>query len=226
MRLGCVITSHGEDELFPAAVERLRAEADRVIAIENLKGHNEGVADIVNPLPSSNSENINQGYRRLVSCEIVVICNADIIVPAGWRVPLEAAFADPRIGAAALPMNSPAKRPGLCSSTFLVFTAIRRSAVTWGELADERMVNDADDVMLSWNLYSRGWKQIIVNGPLLVHRTRRTPLRRAGLAQDGESYRSGQPTPRSGAAAFIDTFEDRAEGVRMFELMLEEEHNG
>jgi len=229
MRFGAVITSHGEDELFPPAVERLRAEADKVIAIENIQGHNEGVADIVNPRPLSNSQNINQGYRRLVSCELVIICNSDIIIPEGWRAPIEAAFRDPRVGAATLPIKGTTRAPGLYPNTPMIFTAIRRSAVTWAGPVDVRMVNGCDDLMLSWMFYSRNWKQVVVDGPMLIHVGRRTTARLAGLdihitdsslPPQEESFLAGQVAPRSGYYEFCACFEDEREGAMAYALMV------
>jgi len=202
MKVGAIIISLGEP-LFPAAVEMLRAETDRVVAIENYADHpNIEWATLVRPAPMSNAENVNEGWRILDDCDLIVICNADIIVPQGWRQSLEDAMnADPELGAASLPMNVPERRPGYRDNTPLVFTAVRRSAVTWADCPlDERFVNEADDPYLAWRLATNGWKQMIVEGPSLFHQA-------SSLSRD-VSFKSGEPCHRQGRGVFEANFDN------------------
>lgn len=197
MKFGVIIVTDGQTR-FTAAVATLRAEADHVMAIQNMAGDWIEGASVQNPHPLSFAENLNLGWQVFSNFGAVVICNPDIIVPAGWREPLEKALkAKPKLGAVSLPSDKPLRRPGLSRTTPLIFTAIRRSAVTWFPPFDERLVNACEDLDISHRLESEGWLHEFVDGPEIIHDTELSRL---------HSFKSGVSATRSQVIDFDEIY--------------------
>lgn len=193
MKLGVIIISDGQTR-FAKAVEMLRSEADHVCAIQNSGEGDLAGASVKNPVPLSWAENLNLGWQVFSRFDVVVISNSDIIVPGGWRAPLEEALErNPKLGAVSLPTDNPPRKPGPFPTTPLVFTAIRRSVVTWFPPFDERLVNFGEDLDFSHRLAINGWLHEIVDGPLVRHDTE---------LQREHSFKSGLPTARSTMSEF------------------------